>query len=624
MSRSRLLSFCLAALLFSARADAAWITIGWDRNTESDLAGYIVAYGTSPGSEEVTANVGTATNWTMSTATVGVRYYFRVYAYNTSGLRSAPSTEVSALVTSNDTTGPFTVDHTALNFTAVRAGVRISTVYSPAQSVVVTPNVGASTAWKIASQPAWLTITPSTGVGTATITAAIRAASVPLSGTQASAIVITAGSSSVSIPVTLTVKQAGTTSSPLGAFDTPVDGTSNVRGAVPVTGWALDDVEVTKVQIFRDPVPGEPGLIYLGDATFVPGARPDVEAGFATWPLNYRAGWGFMLLTNMLPDVPARAATGGNGTFRLHAYAVDAEGGSAILGTKTIQVANAGATQPFGTIDTPGQGGTVSGRAYVNFGWVISPGGVIPTDGSTITVLVDGVAVGHPQYNFYREDIGAAFVGYANSAGPVGFFVLDTTTLSNGIHTISWVATDSNGVSSGLGSRFFTVLNDSTSAMTLAVKSATYSGVVAGSGDAVGQPIREIDALPVQNTTVEVSRTADTTRPVETLAPDWWSGAIDVHTVEAEPIEVRLGAADGQGGTYKGYIVGHGGMRPLPLGSTLDQSEGVFTWQPGAGFVGHYELVFVHTSIDGRKTRVPVRIVIAPAFETAPSGGGDR
>ena len=39
--------------------------------------------------------------------------------------------------------------------------------------------------------------------------------------------------------------------------------------------------------------------------------------------MSYRTGWGFMVLTNMLPD--HGKAFGGNGPFKLHAYALDAE-----------------------------------------------------------------------------------------------------------------------------------------------------------------------------------------------------------------------------------------------------------------------------------------------------------
>ncbi|NIM17494.1 MAG: DUF1565 domain-containing protein, partial [Candidatus Aminicenantes bacterium] len=89
---------------------------------------------------------------------------------------------------------------------------------------------------------------------------------------------------------------------PFGQFDTPAHG-STVRSSVPVTGWALDNVAVTSVKIYRDPVSGEGGSnIYIGDAVLVEGARPDVEAAFPDYPNNSRAGWGYMMLTNFLPN----------------------------------------------------------------------------------------------------------------------------------------------------------------------------------------------------------------------------------------------------------------------------------------------------------------------------------
>src|SRR5205807_10460474 len=46
--------------------------------------------------------------------------------------------------------------------------------------------------------------------------------------------------------------------SPIGSFDSPADGTSGIAGAIPVTGWALDNIEVTKVDVWREPIAGEP------------------------------------------------------------------------------------------------------------------------------------------------------------------------------------------------------------------------------------------------------------------------------------------------------------------------------------------------------------------------------
>ena len=191
----------------------------------------------------------------------------------------------------------------------------------------------------------------------------------------------------------------------------------------------------------------------MGNATFVEGARPDVAAAYPTLPGATRAGWGLQLLTNMLPG-------GGSGSFRLHARAIDGDGNQTLLASRTIACSNATATKPFGTIDTPGQGGTVSGSGYVVFGWALTPPPAsIPVDGSTIWVFVDGAPLGHPVYGQYRSDIATLFPGYANSGGAVGYFVLDTTALANGIHTISWSTTDSLGRADGLGSRYFWVQN---------------------------------------------------------------------------------------------------------------------------------------------------------------------
>jgi hypothetical protein len=122
-------------------------------------------------------------------------------------------------------------------------------------------------------------------------------------------------------------------------------------------------------------------------------------------------------------------------------------------------VDNAHALSPFGTIDTPGNGATISG-SYVNFGWAVTPQpNSIPTDGSTMLVFIDNVAVGHPVYNNLRSDIATLFPGLKNSNGAVGYYVIDTTKLANGRHSIAWTVLDSAGHSGGLGSRLFFVQN---------------------------------------------------------------------------------------------------------------------------------------------------------------------
>jgi hypothetical protein len=238
-------------------------------------------------------------------------------------------------------------------------------------------------------------------------------------------------------------------SRPFGSFDTPIDG-STVASSIPVTGWALDDSGIASVKIYRGK--GE-NLVYIGDATFVEGARPDVAAAYPGYPNNTKAGWGYLMLTNFLPN-------GGNGTFTFHAIATDIEGEQVTLGTKTVIIDNTNAVKPFGALDTPTQGGTASGSDFINWGWVLTPQpNRIPTDGSTINVYVDGINLGHPTYNIYRSDIANLFPDYANSEGAVGYFYLDTCAYENGVHTIQWTATDSGGNSDGIGSRYFSINN---------------------------------------------------------------------------------------------------------------------------------------------------------------------
>jgi hypothetical protein len=82
-------------------------------------------------------------------------------------------------------------------------------------------------------------------------------------------------------------------------------------------------------------------------------------------------------------------------------------------------------------------------------------------------------------------------------------------------------------------------------------------------------------------------------------------------------VELRLANqfTDNYGGTYEGYVVVGGHMRSLPVGSTLDAARGTFKWQPGPGFVGTYEFVFIRNMSNGWKTRIPVTVKIGPKFD---------
>jgi hypothetical protein len=330
----------------------------------------------------------------------------------------------------------------------------------------------------------------------------------------------------------------------------------------------------------------------------VEGARPDVEAAYPGYPMNYKAGWGYMMLTNFLPN-------GGNGVFKIHAIATDKEGQTTTLGIKTITVDNANAVKPFGAIDTPTQGGTASGGSFTNWGWALTPRpNRIPTDGSTINVWVDGINLGNPTYNIYRSDIAALFPGYANSNGSAGYFCLDTTAYENGVHTIQWTATDSAGNTDGIGSRYFTIENSGAGSQQSLVngkRSLVISHWSLGN--------KRLSAIPVNyHEPVLIKKGYSQDFIPEEIYPDN-NGIITVEIKELERVELRFEGTMGLAplSTYSGFQVIGDQLKTLPAGSTLDTEKGIFYWQPGVGFYGIYEFVFIKADgTDQRKLRVKI------------------
>jgi hypothetical protein len=306
------------------------------------------------------------------------------------------------------------------------------------------------------------------------------------------------------------------------------------------------------------------------------------------------AGWGYMLLTNFFPN-------NGNGTFTLHAIATDMEGNQVTLGTKTILVDNANAVKPFGAIDTPTQGGTASGSNYRNWGWVLTPQpNMIPTNGTTINVWVDGVKLGHPTYNIYRSDIASLFPEYANSNGAAGYFDIDTTAYNNGVHTIQWTAADSGGNTDGIGSWYFTIQITGNSRSSSPAMKNIFSP---GYNDLTDIPISYDEPVKFRKGYTDVCWSED-------LFPDT-DGITHIQCKELERIDIQVCRA---GIEVEGYMIFGNRLMSLPVGSTLEKKKGRFHWIPGPGFVGTYSLVFIETNKYGEKSRKNILVTIEPKF----------
>jgi len=532
------------------------------------------------------------------------------------------STLTTATLTIGGVSGTFSVTTVTppaaihLDKTTLRFGSQAGAT-TGVQTVMISNSGGGTLNWTRTPSAAWITATPGSGTGAATVTIGANTTGLA-AGTYSGTVAFTdpaATNSPQNVTVNLTVYAPAGTQAPFGDFATPINGTTGVVGAIPVTGWALDDVEVTKIEIWRDPVlsAGEVNSRYfVGFAIFVEGLRPDVEALYTEYPLNYRGGWGYMLLTNFLPNH-------GNGTYVLYALAFDADGHTIELGAKTITCDNANAVKPFGTIDTPAQGGTVSGTFY-NFGWVLTPlPGTVPKDGHLITVFVDAVLRGNLStppnvYNAYRPDVSNNFPGLNNTGGPgageggpVGAFNLNTTGFANGVHSIFWIAYDDMGRGEGIGSRFFTIANTGGSPEPAPALEA---------GEAVDS---KLSLVPVSLGPVMVKTGFDLNAEFAPRLPDA-DGILRIEIPEINRVEIELGGEETEAGAlrpsrtthYRGYMVFGNEFRPLPVGSALDRRTGRFSWMPGPGFLGTYDLVFVEGNAANPSRSFRVRVEITP------------
>lgn len=465
----------------------------------------------------------------------------------------------------------------------------------------ITNEVDPSATWTATASQPWVVLSPSAGTSPGTMRISIDPAAVAaLQPGTLSATVDIFSSAAPQTPRRLDIGlryyngQRGTQGfpfgqPPLGFVDSPANGVTGLAGSIAITGWAADMVMLTGIRIYRSSVAGEgPGEVFIGDATRVFGARPDLAVPYGGFPEWRIAGWGYLLLSNVLPNA-------GNGTFTFSVYADDIEGNHALLGRKTVTIDNAHATKPFGTIDGPAQGQTVSGT-ILNRGWVLTPAGkMIPLDGATINVYIDGTLVGPvTTYNVPRSDVKAYFPGLANSDGPEARLMIDTTQFADGVHTIAWGVVDDNGAAEGIGSRFFTIQNGAAS-LVLSIDSTRAAS--------------EVRAMPQLNTDVW------TESGVESRAPTRLGtnarGTREVVLARGARVEVTLDRwRTAWCGAYAGHLLAGDIAGPLPAGASLDAQHGIFRWQPTAEFTGTYRFVFVQHGCDAVERSIPLSVVI--------------
>ncbi len=86
-------------LAIVSNSSSGQVAISWDSNKENNVVGYKIYYGKSSGEYAASVDVGSRTSYTIKNLEDGKTYYFVITAYNTSGVESGYSAEISQKAT---------------------------------------------------------------------------------------------------------------------------------------------------------------------------------------------------------------------------------------------------------------------------------------------------------------------------------------------------------------------------------------------------------------------------------------------------------------------------------------------------------------------------------------------
>jgi len=92
----KLLMACIFLLVVGVGlAHAADVRVMWDPNSEPDIGGYKIYWGTASRDYGPPADVGNVTEYIITGLEPGIKYYIAATAYNTAGYESDYSNEVT-------------------------------------------------------------------------------------------------------------------------------------------------------------------------------------------------------------------------------------------------------------------------------------------------------------------------------------------------------------------------------------------------------------------------------------------------------------------------------------------------------------------------------------------------
>ncbi len=231
----KFLSFLVLTILFSnlgPPGHCAQVTLTWDPNSESDLAGYKIYSGTQSGNYQNKIDVGNVTTYILNGLTSGPTYYIAATAYNAQGLESGFSNEVIYTVPSCT----FAISPSSASFpTSGGSG-----------SVSITTQAGCN--WGTSASASWITINSGSGIGSGTMrytvspnTGITRSDSLTVAGN-----VFTVSENGSAAYIITSSAGSGGTISPSGQVSVPAGGGQTFT-ITPNSGYKVANVNVDGV-----------------------------------------------------------------------------------------------------------------------------------------------------------------------------------------------------------------------------------------------------------------------------------------------------------------------------------------------------------------------------------------
>jgi hypothetical protein len=224
----------------------------------------------------------------------------------------------------------------------------------------------------------------------------------------------------------------------VGSLDSP-DPNQTQTGEVFVRGFVLDQAQVQHIDLFVDGT-------FLSSAQ-IDQPRIDVIEAFPNYPGVQSVRPGFV--TGFL------ASRFSNGSHTLFVRVFLDDGEVIDLGNRTINIDNGLNQSPVGSVDIPGSDATYDAQgSFPVVGWAADTDGI-----KLVEVKVDDQTLQSAVFGDERPDVANSFPDLPQAQFSGFIANIDSTRLTDGLHTLTVIATDNLNATRLIGRRVIQVFN---------------------------------------------------------------------------------------------------------------------------------------------------------------------